>query len=94
MEYKEFLKTKLRKVTESGFDATNINPLLFDFQQFVVKRALKAGKYAIFADTGLGKTPMQSEIANQVNKYTNKPSLICANSRRTNLNQVICLIVL
>jgi reverse gyrase len=76
VEYKEFLKTKLRNVTESGFDIAVVNPLLFDFQQFVVKRALKAGKYAIFADTGLGKTPIQLEIAYQVSKYTNKPSLI------------------
>ena len=53
-------------------------PILFDFQKFIVKRALKAGKYAIFADCGLGKTLMQLEWAKQVNKHTNKPVLILA----------------
>lgn len=78
MEYIDFLKTKEKKVIESGFDVAEleINPLLFDFQKFVVKRALKKGKYAIFADTGQGKTPMQLEIARQVNLKTKKPVLI------------------
>lgn len=52
--------------------------MLFDFQKFTVKRALKAGKYAIFANTGQGKTPMQLEIAHQVAKKTKKPVLILA----------------
>jgi DNA modification methylase len=54
----------------------NVN--LFDFQKFIVKRALKAGKYAIFADCGLGKTLMQIEWAKQVSNYTGKPVLILA----------------
>lgn len=70
-KYKEFLKTKHKSVIESGFDISesDLNPMLFPFQKFTVKRALKAGKYAVFADTGLGKTPMQLEIASQVNKH-------------------------
>ena len=78
MEYKEFLKTKEKNITLSGFDIqeSELNPLLFDFQKFVVKRALKAGKYAVFADTGLGKTAIQLEIAKQVHIKTNQPSLI------------------
>ena len=51
---------------------------MFDFQKFIVKRALNAGKYAIFADCGLGKTLMQLEWAKQVNSHTNKPVLILA----------------
>jgi len=51
---------------------------MFDFQKFIVKRALKAGKYAIFADCGLGKTLMQLEWANQVSIYTNGKVLILA----------------
>lgn len=78
MTYEEFLKTKQKKVVESGFDIdeSELNPMLFDFQKFTVKRALKSGKYAVFADTGQGKTPMQLEIAKQVNLKTGKPSLI------------------
>ena len=37
-----------------------------------------SGKYAIFADTGQGKTPMQLEIAHQVTMHLEKPTLILA----------------
>jgi DNA modification methylase/superfamily II DNA or RNA helicase len=49
---------------------------MFPFQKFIVQRALKAGKYAIFADCGLGKTFMQLEFANRVHLRTQKPVLI------------------
>lgn len=78
MDYTEFLKTKKRNVIESGFEPDNLNSHLFDFQKFIVLRALKAGKYAIFADTGLGKTIMQLEWAHQVVEYTERPVLILA----------------
>jgi hypothetical protein len=77
-EYLEFLKQKQKTHVLSGFDVEELNPNLFDFQRFIVKRALKAGKYAIFADCGLGKTLMQLEWANQVTRHTNKPVLILA----------------
>jgi DNA modification methylase len=77
-DYQKFLESKQKKVIQSGFyiEESELNPMLFDFQKFTVKRALKAGKYAVFADTGQGKTPMQLEIAKQVNKFTKKPALI------------------
>jgi len=78
MTYDQFLETKIKRITESGFDAENLNPMLFDFQAYIVKRALKAGRFAIFADCGLGKTPMQLEWANQVVKHTHRPVLILA----------------
>lgn len=79
-EYQQFLEQKKKTHIESGFDIENekLNNLMFDFQKFIVKRALKAGKYAIFADCGLGKTLMQLEWANQVVNHTNKPVLILA----------------
>lgn len=80
MNYTEFLEQKQKTHILSGFDVNEneLNKSMFDFQKFIVKRALKAGKYAIFADCGLGKTLMQIEWANQVNKHTNKPVLILA----------------
>lgn len=80
MEYKEFLKSKAIVVPESGItiDKNNINPLLFDFQQDIVLWALKKGKSAIFAGTGLGKTLMQLEWAKHINIHTQKPILIVA----------------
>lgn len=80
MDYQEFLKTKQSKRIDSGFDVSEglLNSNLFDFQRHIVKTALKAGRYAIFADCGLGKTLMQLEWAWQVHCYTNKPVLILA----------------
>lgn len=79
-DYLEFLKNKQKEHIQSGFEIEDreLNPKMFDFQKFIVKRALKAGKYAIFADCGLGKTFMQLEWANQVSKKTQKPVLILA----------------
>jgi len=76
MDYQEFLQQKQKTHIESGFEVDQLNSNLFEFQKFIVKRALKAGKYAIFADCGLGKTLMQLEWAYQVQKHTNKPVLI------------------
>jgi DNA modification methylase len=78
MTYKDFLEKKQKRVIESGFEPINLNNHLFPFQEFIVRRALKAGKYAIFADTGLGKTIMQLEWAHQVVEHTGKPVLILA----------------
>jgi DNA modification methylase len=79
-EYLDFLNTKQKTHINSGFEIeeSELNSLMFDFQKFIVKRALRAGKYAIFADCGLGKTLMQLEWANQVSRHTNKPVLILA----------------
>lgn len=80
MNYKEFLSTKKKIHIKSGFDVDEfyLNPNLFPFQKFIVKRALKSGKYAIFADCGLGKTLMQLEWAAHVVNHTSKPVLILA----------------
>lgn len=80
IDYQEFLKTKNRGIIESGFeiDETKLNGFLFPFQKQIVRRALQVGRYAIFADCGLGKTIMQLEFANQAVKQTGKPALILA----------------
>lgn len=79
-EYYDFLNSKVRKIIDSGFEVrdSELNPLLFDFQKFCVKRALKKGKYALFESCGLGKTIQQLEWANQVTKHTGKPVIVLA----------------
>jgi hypothetical protein len=79
-DYLKFLEKKQKTHIESGFhiEKSELNKNLFEFQRFIVQRALKAGKYAIFADCGLGKTLMQLEWAYQVSKVTNKKTLILA----------------
>lgn len=80
VEYKDFLKEKMKRKSEGGLlvSESDLNPLLFDFQRFIVSRALQAGKYAIFADTGLGKTFMQLEWSREVHKETGGKVLILA----------------
>ena len=80
MKYSEFLETKMKTHQTNGFDVKerDMNHAMFDFQKFIVKRALNAGKYAIFADCGLGKTLMQLEWAKQVSQQTVKPVLLLA----------------
>ena len=65
MNYQDILERKKVRRIESGFDAPDLNPALFDFQQYCVRKMLKMGKGAIFAGCGNGKTLMQLEWAKQ-----------------------------
>lgn len=78
MNYLDFLESKQKRIAEAGFDVNQgeLNTHLFDFQRHIVTKALKMGRYAIFADCGLGKTLMQMEWANQVVRRTGSPVLI------------------
>jgi len=78
MEYQDFLKQKHILSKPDGFDASIQNSIMFDWQRDITKWALKKGKAAIFADCGLGKTPMQLEFARQVSEHTGMPVLILA----------------
>ena len=78
MEYLEFLKTKEIKSDSNGFEPTSNNPKLFQWQSDIVRWALMKGRSAIFADCGLGKTPMQLQWAAEVSRHEGKPVLICA----------------
>ena len=77
-DYEKFLQSKMKRHIDSGFKITEseLNPMLFDFQKFIVIKCLERGRAAIFADCGLGKTPMQLEWANQISKREKKPVLI------------------
>jgi len=78
-DYQSFLASKRLEAKPRGIDPVGeINPLLFPFQRDVVKWALKLGRAAIFADTGLGKTGMQVEFGRHVALHTNLPVLILA----------------
>ena len=67
MQYVDFLADKAVSSPMAGF--TNLPPLsphLFPFQSDIVRWALKRGRASIFADCGMGKTPMQLEWAHHV----------------------------
>ena len=80
MTYEQILQSKKASHQQHGFvvDEAALNENLFPFQKFIVSRALKAGKYAIFADCGLGKTLMQLEWAKRVSIETGLNVLILA----------------
>lgn len=80
MEYNKFLEQKRKTFLESGFeiDESKLNINLFDFQKFTVKTALSKGRFAIFADCGLGKTLMQLSWAEAVYNHTGMKVLILA----------------
>lgn len=78
MEYAQYLNQKEIVDVGSGHDPGPINPMLFDFQNTITKWAIRRGRAAIFADCGLGKSPMQLEWADQVHRKENKPVLILA----------------
>lgn len=78
MEYLDFIKGKEIRYDGSGFEPTSENGKLFRWQSDIVRWALMKGRAAIFADCGLGKTPMQLQWAQQVSEHDGKPVLICA----------------
>ena len=55
-----------------------LHPRLFDFQRALVEWSLLHGRTAIFADCGMGKTPMQLVWAREVARKARKPVLIIA----------------
>lgn len=76
--YKEFISTKSLHVNPCGIDVETLPDCLFDYQAAVVKWALKKGRAAIFAGTGLGKTLMELAWANAIYEKTGKNVLILA----------------
>ena len=76
--YDDFIKRKATEDVESGFEPSQLGDHLFDFQASIVEWACKRGRAAIFADTGLGKTAMQTEWARQVSEHTGGRVLIAA----------------
>lgn len=75
-DYDQFIADKLRERMPHGFDPKPITAPLFDWQKYVVGLALKAGRYALFEDCGLGKTLQQLEWARQVVDHTGRPVII------------------
>jgi len=68
MNYDDFLKSKQIVSEAKGMDVPteSISDHLFDFQRDIVVWALKKGRSAIFAGTGLGKTLMQLEWSRHI----------------------------
>lgn len=76
MNYEQFLQQKRHLLGSFGFEPNYFPDIAFDFQKSIIERAVKKGRMAIFADTGLGKTLIQLSIAQNIVKETNKRVLI------------------
>ena len=75
-EYREFLRQRMQLPNHHGFDLVFSPSELFDFQNNLLEWSVKMGRCAIFADCGLGKTPIQLAWSENVLRRANKPVLI------------------
>jgi len=75
-EYEKFLENKRHSIGNFGFKASYIPEMAFDFQEYIIEKAIQKGRIAVFADTGLGKTLIQLSLAYNVVREKNKKVLI------------------
>ena len=75
-DYQKFLEQKKHSIGNFGFSANYIPDIAFDFQKHIIEKAVKKGRIAVFADTGLGKTLIQLSIAKNIINHTNQKVLI------------------
>jgi len=75
-DYQKFIESKKHSIRDFGFKANYIPDIAFDFQKFVIEKAILKGRSAVFLDTGLGKTLVQLSLAKNIINHTNKKVLI------------------
>lgn len=75
-EYRDFIDSRQQRGSDSGFSPVWMPPYLFDFQSALVEWSIRKGRAAIFADCGLGKTPMELVWAENVCRHTGGKVLI------------------
>ena len=74
--YADFLSERAQLANAGGFNPTHLPDHLFDFQHVLVEFAVTQGRAALFADCGMGKTPMSLAWAQNVHEQTGKPILL------------------
>ena len=79
MSYHDFIAQKLSSVPPTGISSGfSVPASLFPHQSALTAWAIRRGRAAIFADTGLGKSRMQLAWADAVRRHTKRPVLILA----------------
>lgn len=76
LDYAAFIQGKAQLGDRHGFEPTVIPSHLFDFQRDLVEWSVRQGRAALFADCGMGKTPMELAWAQNVHEHTGKPVLL------------------
>lgn len=100
-DYASFVAGKLSKVPPTGIAGqVDLPEGLFPHQDALTRWALRRGRAAIFADTGLGKMRMELAWAQAVHKHTCKPVMvhtplavaqqIAAEARKIGIDAKVC----
>ena len=76
MSYSDYIDGKLDSLAPSGLDCEPDYPGMFPHQIDLTRWALRRGRAAIFADTGLGKSRIQVAWADTINRETGLDVLI------------------
>lgn len=75
-DYAKFLAGKTQLSGQFGFEPVFTLDAAFDFQAHLIDWSVRKGRAAIFADCGLGKTPIQLSWAQNIVQKTNGKVLI------------------
>lgn len=75
-DYARFIGHKTDPYGNAGFEPLWMPDFLYDFQRHLVEWSIRKGRGGIFADCGMGKTPMQLVWAENVRRHTGKPTLL------------------
>ena len=78
--YEKFIAAKAYSPIYAGIDVDleDLNPALFDNQRYIVHRALRQGRFAVWSGVGTGKSVIQLSWADEVQKHCNKPIIVFA----------------
>ena len=74
--YADYLRRRAQLANAGGFEPTHMPDHLFGFQRVLLEFAVTHGRAALFADCGMGKTPMSLAWAQNVHEHTGKPILL------------------
>ena len=73
--YDEFLASRKQLADQGGFEPISLPDYLFPFQRLLVEWSIRHGRCGLFADCGMGKTPMSLVWADNVKQHTGRPVL-------------------
>jgi len=74
--YERFIATKAKHCEPAGFAPAYMPDWAMDFQSHLIDWSVRLGRAAVFAECGLGKTPMQLAWAENVVRKTNRPVML------------------
>lgn len=74
--YDDFIDAKTKVMEPVGFQPGPMVAPLFDWQEHIVRWAIRQGRAALFEDCGCGKTLQQLEWSRQVSGHTSAPVII------------------